>query len=156
MQFMARAHFSTRRINRRLEGTMELQFARVARLTVMAGLCASGATAWSQNTPALPAASAPPTVEVAPARQPANSTRPTDALRSMDTTTGQPEGRVTPQIRIPLGAKPPVPQPVEPRARTPSAAEANTPGGDAAARCEAQRGEQVRARCRDRLARESK
>ena len=149
MRFMARAHFSTRRINRRLEGTMELQFARVARLTVMAGLCASGATAWSQNTPALPAASAPPTVEVAPARQPANSTRPTDALRSMDATTGQPEGRVTPQIRIPLGTKPPV-------ARTPSAAEANTPGGDAAARCEAQRGEQVRARCRDRLARESK
>lgn len=134
---------------------MELQFARVARFTVMAGLCASGTTAWSQNTPVLPAASAPPTVEVAPDRPPPNRTRPTDALRSMDAATGQTEGKVTPQIRIPLGPKP-APQPSEARIRTPNAATSNTSGEDAAARCETQRGEQVRARCRDRLARESK
>ena len=143
---------------------MDLQFARVARFAqfvrsarfvVLVSLSASGATAWSQITQAPPAASAPPTIEVAPARQPANSTRPTDALRSMDATTGQPEGRVTPQIRIPLGAKP-APQPLEPRVSAPNAAASNMPGGDAAARCEALRGEQVRARCRDRLARESK
>ena len=134
---------------------MKLQFARVVRFAFMSGLCASGATAWSQNIPASPGASAPSTIEVAPDREPANRTRPTDALRSMDAATGLPEGKVTPQIRIPLGPRP-APQTLTPRARTPSAAASNTPGGDAAARCEAQRGEQVRARCRDRLARESK
>ena len=134
---------------------MNLQFARVARFAVLVSLCASGAPAWSQITPASPVASAPPTIEVAPDRQPANSTRPTDALRSMDDATGQPEGKVTPQIRIPLGPRP-TPQPSEPRVRRPNAAASNTPSGDAAARCEALRGEQVRARCRDRLARESK
>ena len=134
---------------------MKLQFARVARFAFLAGMCASGAVAWSQNTPASPVASAPSTTVVAPDREPANRTRPTDALRSLDAAIGQPEGKVTPQIRIPLGPKP-APQALEPHARTPSAAASNTSAGDAAARCEAQRGEQVRARCRDRLARESK
>ena len=134
---------------------MELQFARVARFAVVVGMCASGTTVWSQVTPALPAASAPLTIEVAPDRQPANRTRPTDVLRSMDSAIGQPEGKVTPQIRIPLGPKP-APSFLEPRVRSPHAAASNTPSGDASTRCETQRGEQVRARCRDRLARESK
>lgn len=134
---------------------MELQFARAVRFAVMASLCASGTTLWSQVTPVSPAASAPPAVEVAPDRQPDMRNRPTDALRSMDAATGLPAGKVTPQIRIPLGPKP-VPQSLEPRVRTPDAAAPNTSSGDAVARCESQRGEQVRARCRDRLARESK
>ena len=134
---------------------MELQFARVAQFAALVGLCTSGVTAWSQVTPTSPIASTPPTIEVAPDREPANRATPSDALRSMDPATGQHDGKVTPQIRIPLGPKP-APQPLEPRARTPNAAASNTPSGDAAARCEALRGEQVRARCRDRLARESK
>lgn len=134
---------------------MKLQFARAARFAVLASLCASGTTLWSQTTPVSPAASASSAVEVAPDRQPDNRNRPTDAQRSMDAATGLPAGKVTPQIRIPLGPKP-APQSVEPRVRTPSTAVPNTSSGDAAARCESQRGEQVRARCRDRLARESK
>ena len=145
-------------ISRRLEGTMKLQFARAARLAVLVGLWASGTVAWSQNIPASPAASAPSTTDVLPNRPPVHSPRPTDALRSMDPATGQPEGKVTPQIRIPLGPKP-APRPLEPRVRLPNGGTSSTPSTpseDAAARCESQRGEQVRARCRDRLARESK
>ena len=68
----------------------------------------------------------------------------------------RPEHPVTPQISIPLGKTPPA-------ARTPEpiGAKRNRPAGaagvdDAVARCEAQVGEQVRAKCRDRLAREAR
>lgn len=134
---------------------MKLQFAHVARLAIMLGMLANTVVAGAQNTPALPGASAPSTTDALPHRGPVNRTRPTNAQQSMDAATGLPEGRITPQIRIPLGAKP-APQPLELPGRKPAAAASNTPSGDAAARCEAQRGEQVRAKCRDRLARESK
>ena len=68
----------------------------------------------------------------------------------------RPERPVTPQISIPLGKTPPA-------ARTPEpiGAKRNRPAADAGiddpvARCEAQVGEQVRAKCRDRLAREAR
>ena len=68
----------------------------------------------------------------------------------------RPEHPVTPQISIPLGKTPPA-------ARTPEliGARRNRPAADASvddavARCEAQVGEQVRAKCRDRLAREAR
>ena len=67
----------------------------------------------------------------------------------------RPERPVTPQISIPLGKTPPAartPEPIGAKRNRP-AADARA---DAAARCEAQVGEQVRAKCRDRLAREAR
>ena len=69
----------------------------------------------------------------------------------------RPERRVTPQISVPLGKRAPAPN--EPASRPGRAAAAVLPAGDiddAAARCEAQRGEQVRAKCRDELARQGR
>jgi hypothetical protein len=67
------------------------------------------------------------------------------------------ERPVTPQLSIPLGKTPPAPL-AAPKSRTapgpsrnPSPAVAD---GDEAARCEAERGEQVRAKCRDRAVRQ--
>ena len=68
----------------------------------------------------------------------------------------RPEHPVTPQISIPLGKTPPVarsPQPIG-ATRKPTSAAAGI--DDAVARCESQLGEQVRAKCRDRLAREAR
>ena len=68
----------------------------------------------------------------------------------------RPEHPVTPQISIPLGKTPPAartPEPIGPKRNRP-AADAGV--DDAVARCEAQVGEQVRAKCRDRLAREAR
>ena len=66
----------------------------------------------------------------------------------------RPEHPVTPQISIPLGRKPP------PAGVVPAPPRGNAAPGagvdDAAARCEAQVGEQVRAKCRDKLAREAR
>jgi hypothetical protein len=68
----------------------------------------------------------------------------------------RPEHPVTPQIRIPLGRKPPASSKAEPTASRPgNAASAGSPD-DAVARCEAQAGEQVRAKCRDELARQAR
>ena len=67
----------------------------------------------------------------------------------------RPERPVTPQISIPLGKTPPPATPPNPNA----ARRKLTPAAgveDAVARCEAQIGEQVRAKCRDRLAREAR
>ena len=65
----------------------------------------------------------------------------------------RPENPVTPQIRIPLGKKPPATEPAAPRP-----GHAASAGGleDEVARCEAQAGEQVRAKCRDELARQKR
>ena len=68
----------------------------------------------------------------------------------------RPERAVTPQISIPLGKAPPAARTPEPigakRSRSPATAGVD----EAVARCEAQIGEQVRAKCRDRLAREAR
>ena len=65
----------------------------------------------------------------------------------------RPEHPVTPQVRIPLGKKPPAP---DPAASRPGSAASAGSVDDQAARCEALRGEQVRAKCRDELARQAR
>jgi hypothetical protein len=68
----------------------------------------------------------------------------------------RPERQVAPQVSIPLGKKPPAP--LKSDAGASRRKNGAPPGGidDAAARCEAQVGEQVRAKCRDQLAREAR
>ena len=68
----------------------------------------------------------------------------------------RPERPVKPQISIPLGKTPPAartPEPIGVKRNRPADAAGVD---DAVARCEAQVGEQVRAKCRDRLAREAR
>ena len=68
----------------------------------------------------------------------------------------RPERPVTPQISIPLGKTPPAARTPEPIGAKPNRLPAPVGLEDAVARCEAQAGEQVRAKCRDRLAREAR
>lgn len=70
----------------------------------------------------------------------------------------RPERRVTPQINVPLGRRTTPADDAEKRPPRASPAPAPATGNidDAAARCEAQRGEQVRAKCRDDLARQNR
>ena len=68
----------------------------------------------------------------------------------------RPEHPVTPQISIPLGKTPPTARTPEPIGVKRNRVPASTDVDDAVARCEAQVGEQVRAKCRDRLAREAR
>jgi hypothetical protein len=68
----------------------------------------------------------------------------------------RPEHPVTPQIRIPFGKKPPASSKPEPTATRPGNAASAGSHEDAVAQCEAQRGEQVRAKCRDELARQAR
>ena len=75
----------------------------------------------------------------------------------------RPERPVTPQIRIPLGKAPPPAVPAPERAPAPGPVQrpvdateaARNANAMAAARCESLVGEQVRAKCRDRVAREA-
>jgi hypothetical protein len=68
----------------------------------------------------------------------------------------KPERPVTPQVSIPFGKRP-SPQ-LTSEAKVVRRGNAASAGGidDAAARCEAQMGEQVRVKCRDKIAREAK
>jgi hypothetical protein len=66
----------------------------------------------------------------------------------------RPEHPVTPQISIPLGKRPPAP--LKSPSRAPLPGNAASAVDDEVARCEAQRGEQVRAKCRDELARQAR
>ena len=68
----------------------------------------------------------------------------------------RPERPVTPQISIPLGKAPPAPLKLPSRVAPRGNAAAANGIDDAAARCEAEPGEQVRAKCRDKLARETR
>jgi hypothetical protein len=67
----------------------------------------------------------------------------------------RPQERVTPQLSIPLGKQPPAPPKPKLRAARPGTAAS---GGidDAVARCEAQSDEQLRAKCRNDLARQGR
>lgn len=67
----------------------------------------------------------------------------------------RPERPVTPQISVPLGRRDRVLRD-EQRRDARGRGDAGVNPGDAAARCEAQRGEQVRAKCRDDLARQER
>ena len=67
----------------------------------------------------------------------------------------RPERPVTPQISVPLGRRDRSERDAQRRDARGRGDAATTPG-DAVARCEAQRGEQVRAKCRDDLARQER
>ena len=67
----------------------------------------------------------------------------------------RPEHPVTPQFSIPLGKTPPAPSKPAPHVLRGGPAASEGSVDDAAARCEARHGEQVRAKCRDQLAREA-
>ena len=76
--------------------------------------------------------------------------------RDSATTAGdvRPERRVTPQVNIPLGKKPPTPTPPKPSAGGAPFNGAAAGGiNDGAARCEALVDEHERAKCHDKLAR---
>jgi len=75
-----------------------------------------------------------------------DSSLPPGALR--------PEHPVTPQVSIPLGQKRVAP--LKPPSRAPLPDNAASAIEDEVARCESQRGEQVRAKCRDELARQAR
>ena len=100
-----------------------------------------------------PAASAAPNVLPVPVRRPP-AARPPPPLGTDPSTQpglGQP---VTPQLRIPFGRKPPPANP-GPGPRPTGNAASSPVVGDAAARCEAMRAEQMRLKCLDQLAREA-
>jgi hypothetical protein len=68
----------------------------------------------------------------------------------------RPERPVTPQVSIPFGKAPPPAQPGHVRVARPGNVASSGGVDDAAARCEAQSGEQVRVKCRDKIAREAR
>jgi hypothetical protein len=115
-------------------------------------LAPSASMAQASAPPPIDAASAPPATTkpgprlLTPAETRDSATPPGDL---------RPERPVTPQISIPLGRAPPAPSKVPPRAmRSANPASAAAGIDDAVARCEAEVGEQVRAKCRDQLARQ--
>lgn len=120
----------------------------------------ASAQATTQVTPPAPAstASVPMPVPAAPKTGP-RLLSPAEA-RDSATAPGElrPERRVTPQISVPLGRRTPSDDDAEKRPQPARAKPLPASGkiDDAAARCEAQRGEQVRAKCRDDLARQNR
>ncbi len=124
------------------------------RAVVLAAATLSALSAWvSAQTVApapaagasAPAAALPGPRTLTPAEKRDNATPPDDS---------RPEGRVVPQISIPLGKSlPAASKPTLPTLRPtrPAAAASSVGVNDAVARCEAQADEAARARCRDRL-----
>ena len=140
-----------------LERAFAQDFAQSARATVIAVAWMLGGAAIAQ--PADPAASAPAAASAVPNNLPGPVRRPPAARPppplgadpANQTGLGQP---ATPQLRIPLGRKPP-PATVESGARPTGNAASSPVVGDAAARCEAMRAEQMRLKCLDGLARDA-
>ena len=134
---------------------------RAARGLAMGVLLLGSAAGFAQTglAPASPSAPSPAaSADAVPGRlrPTARVTAPTDALRSLHLDNATPEGRVTPQLRIPLGKKGDAP--VVQRRPTDTGLTSSAPSGligDAAARCDAERSEQLRLKCRDQLARQS-
>lgn len=136
---------------------LESSFAQSVRATVIAAAWMLGGAAIAQQVE--PAASAPaaasavPNVLPGPVRRPPAAKPPpplgTDPANQPGL--GQP---VTPQLRIPLGRKPP-PAAAGSGLRPTGNAASSPVVGDAAARCEAMRAEQMRLKCLDQLAREA-
>lgn len=117
--------------------------------TISAALWVVG-TAIAQPVDAPAGASAVPNVLPSPVRRPPASKPPPPlgADPANQTGLGQP---VTPQLRIPIGRKPPAATAASgPVARGNAASSPIM--GDAAARCEAMRAEQMRLKCLDQLA----
>jgi len=115
------------------------------------------AAAEAGAVPTVPAASAPP-----PATKPApRLSSPTDPLDNPLSSGGvpsgglRPSGDTTPQLTIPLGKNPPPPLKSESRAVQRDKAGSRGGINDAAARCEAEASAEARAKCRDKLARDT-
>ena len=130
------------------------QSARAA-VVALAWMLGGGAVA----QPADPAASAPPAASAVPSTLPGPVRRP-PAARPPPPLGSDPANQpglgqpVTPQLRVPLGRKPqPAAAGSGPRAAGNAASSPVV--GDAAARCEAMRAEQMRLKCLDQLAREA-
>lgn len=122
-------------------------------LAAALALAAVGFAAQAQVAASAPilAASAAPAAKTGP-----RLLTPTQS-RDSGTTAGdvRPERRVTPQVNIPLGKKPTPPtQPKRPPGNAQSGGAGAGGINDGAARCEAQVGEQERAQCHARLARD--
>ncbi len=140
-----------------LEPAFAQVFAQTARATVIAAVWMLGGAAVAQ--PADPAASVPaaasavPNVLPGPVRRPPAAKPPpplgTDPANQPGL--GQP---VTPQLRVPLGRKP-LPATAASGPRPTGNAASSPVVGDAAARCEAMRAEQMRLKCLDQLARDA-
>ena len=121
-------------------------------LTAALAMAVSTGLALAQEPVAPPAsaasaASAPPPPKPPEPKPGPRVLSPAESRENGNSEDLRPERPVTPQIRIPLGKTPP------------GSAKPLTPGmkrnggiDDAAARCEAQAGEQVRVKCRDKLA----
>ena len=108
------------------------------------------ATAQTSASAPLPAASSPAPVKAGP-----RLTTPTEMSdSSLPPGSLRPEHPVTPQVSIPLGK--PRPAAAKAPARAPLPDNPASAAEDEVARCEAQRGEQVRAKCRDELARQAR
>ena len=125
---------------------------------VLNATVAALATAWVDSVaqggavsppPAAPVASAPSSVRPGP--RPMSPAEVRDA--AAPTADQRPEGQVTPQLSIPLGKTPPAPLKLPARAAERAAAASAGRIDDGAARCEAATEAQLRASCRDTLAR---
>ena len=133
----------------------QLRVALACNAMVIAALLMGGAAIAQPIDPAAsaPAVSATPSPSQGPVRRPpaAKPPPPLGTDPSTQPGLGQP---VTPQVRIPLGKKA-APAIAGPGPRPTGNAASSPVTGDAAARCEAMRGEQIRLKCLDQLARES-
>lgn len=131
--------------------------AALVRLGLIGTALLLGAAGQAQTGLSPPSDAAPPasgsTTGAAPSLRPTPKvTAPSDAQRSLDLNNPQPEGRVTPQIRIPLGRK--GDEPIFQRRGKGAPAPPSATIDDAAARCDAQPGERARTKCRDELPRQ--
>ncbi|HZE91175.1 MAG TPA: alkaline phosphatase PhoX [Rhizobacter sp.] len=131
-------------------GTMKIRCLSVAGAWVLA---AAWLPAMAQTSPPMPASagSAPPRpMVVKPAPRPLTPIE----MQNKAAMPGdlRPENPVTPQISIPFGKQPPAAHPAPAAQRASTAAASGAGVGDAAAKCEARKGEQVRVKCREQLA----
>ena len=135
---------------------MKIRFLPLAAALSIALLPCTSPAAEAGAVPSVPAASAPPAAKPAP-----RLSSPTDPLDNPLSSGGvpsgglRPSGDTTPQLTIPLGKNPPPPLKTESRAVQRDKAGSRGGINDAAARCEAEASADARAKCRDKLARDT-
>ena len=130
-----------------------VQSVRAAAL--IAAMLTAGAAIAQPVEPAAsaPSAAAAPNVLPGPVRRP-SAAKPPPPLGTDPSTQPGLGHPVTPQVRIPFGKKPP-PTTAGSDPRPTGNAASSPVMGDAAARCEAMRGEQMRLKCLDQLSRDA-
>jgi hypothetical protein len=135
---------------------MKIRCIALAAALAVAVLPCVAVAAEAGAAPKVPAASAPPAAKPAP-----RLSSPTDPLDNPLSSGGvpsgglRPSGDTTPQLTIPLGKNPPPPLKSETRAVQYDKAGSRGGINDAAARCEAEASADARAKCRDKLARDT-